>query len=171
MLLPGMWRRRGWPGGVTGSEGWRSERSGVVGADRGDYRAGDGAGCVVAFDPDTQAGREVSRGHLNGRAVINLDSGDGRQIVCSWDECDHRGVTLYQHHECVHDARIPCERADANQVAYTGFTHGAHRVHVFCTERHRAYFVNAYGRNAHESMARTGRAYGNLPAGMRGMIG
>jgi hypothetical protein len=44
-------------------------------------------------------------------------------------------------------------------------------VYVFCTQRHRNYWVNATGRNALESMERTGRAYGNLPAGLRGMIG
>ena len=114
----------------------------------------------------------MSRGPLNGRYVINLDSGDGRKLVCSWDEeCQRHGLTLYQHHECMHDVRIPCQTADDRQVAYTGFTHGAHRVHVFCSERHRAYFVNAYGANALESLQRTGRAYGQLPAGMRRMIG
>lgn len=112
----------------------------------------------------------MSRGQLNGRQVVNLDSGDGRKLICSWDTCDRIGTTLYQHHECMHDVRTGCQAADDRQVAYTGFTHGAHRIHVFCCERHRAYFVNAYGRNAHESLARTGRAHGNLPAGMRKMV-
>lgn len=112
----------------------------------------------------------MSKGALNGRHVINLDSGDGRHLVCSWDECDHFGVTTYQHYECMHDRSEGCEHADTRLAPITGFLRGGHRVHVFCTERHRAYFVNAYGENAHESIARTGRAYGNLPAGMRQMI-
>ena len=108
----------------------------------------------------------MRRNEASGRYVVNLDSGDGRKLVCSWDECDRPGTTLHQHYECVHDATASCEAADNRLIRMIAQT--AHRTHVFCCDDHRNYFVNAYGRNAQESIARTGRAYGNLPVGIRG---
>lgn len=100
------------------------------------------------------------------RRAINLDAG-GRPIVCAWDECDRDGTVLYQHTACEHDViNQSCRRADALAVHHSGRT--AHTIYVFCSQRHRNYWVNATGRNALESLARTGRAYGNLPTGLRG---
>jgi hypothetical protein len=102
------------------------------------------------------------------RHAINLDNG-GQPLVCCWDECDRLGSTLYKHTSCLHDPRLGCARADVGTMRDAGRT--AHLEYVFCSQRHRNYWVNATGRNAQESMARTGRAYGNLPVGMRKMIG
>jgi len=103
------------------------------------------------------------------KKVINLDSGVGRPLVCCWDECDRLGLTIYQHVSCEHDVRWNCEEQDRLRIQRCGQT--AHLNYVFCSERHRAYFVNAKGRNALESLARTGRAHGNLPVGMRQRYG
>jgi len=105
----------------------------------------------------------------NGRKVINLDSGTGRPIVCCWDECDRDGTTLYTHVFCEHDPRKSCERADTDLLPVAGRV--AHIKFVFCSQRHMSYYVNAEGANAHHSLARTGRAHGNLPAGERGRYG
>lgn len=100
------------------------------------------------------------------RRAINLDNG-GRPLPCCWDECDRDGTTLYQHTSCEHDViNLSCAHADRTAIVHSGRT--AHTIYVFCSQRHRAYWVNATGRNALESIARTGRAYGNLPVGMRG---
>ena len=103
------------------------------------------------------------------KRVINFDNG-GQPLVCCWDECDKLGTQLYKHTACEHDViNQSCERADRVAVYHSGRT--AHTIYVFCSERHRAYWVNATGKNALESIARTGRAYGNLPVGMRGRLG
>ena len=102
------------------------------------------------------------------RKAVNLDNG-GRPLPCCWDECDRDGTVLYKHTSCLHDPRLGCRHADMATLATAGRT--AHLEYVFCSQRHRNYWVNATGRNAQESIARTGRAYGNLPAGLRGMIG
>jgi len=102
------------------------------------------------------------------RKAVNLDAG-GRPIVCCWDECDRDGTVLYKHVSCLHDMRVQCARADERTLINAGRT--AHLDYIFCSMRHRNYWVNSTGRNAQESIARTGRAYGNLPAGMRNMIG
>lgn len=100
------------------------------------------------------------------KRVINFDNG-GQPLVCCWDECDKLGTQLYKHTACEHDTtqRVACEIWDRFAFSKSGRT--AHTIYVFCSERHRAYWVNATGKNALESIARTGRAYGNLPVGMR----
>ncbi len=66
---------------------------------------------------------------------------------------------LYQtrHHE--HAPSIPCGSPLAKHVTF-----------AFCSSRHKSYWDNATGGNALDSLARTGRAYGNLPVGSRGTI-
>jgi len=103
------------------------------------------------------------------RKVINNDNG-GQPLVCCWDDCTRPGYECFKHISCEHDVRnMSCSYADRQALAHSGRT--AHTNYVFCTQRHRNYWVNATGGNAHESIARTGRAYGNLPVGMRRMIG
>lgn len=109
----------------------------------------------------------MTRKQRVGRYVINLDSGDGRRLVCSWDDCSRDGLELYKQLQCLHPTDRGCTHAD--QVAAANGAN-AHVWHVFCCERHRLYFVNATGRNATRSIESTGRAYGNLPVGSRGMI-
>lgn len=103
------------------------------------------------------------------KKVINMDSGGNRVLVCCWDECDKPGYQCYLHISCLHDRALGCESSDRRVLAEAGQT--AHLNYVFCSARHRAYWVNAAGRNALESIARTGRAYGNLPVGMRQRAG
>jgi|SRR5271166_5918748 len=98
------------------------------------------------------------------RKIINHDAG-GAFLVCCWDECDRDSYELYKIRQHEHLRHVPCEAVDQ------GLYPGKHITFTFCTERHRQFFVNATGGNALESIARTGVAHGNLPAGMRGMIG
>jgi hypothetical protein len=59
-------------------------------------------------------------------------------IICSWDDCEKYGVML---HRIVIHYGVPPHRYDVT--------------HVFCSERHRQYFVNSH------------RDYGKLPAGYK----
>jgi hypothetical protein len=98
----------------------------------------------------------VSRIHF--RKVINRDN--GRMISCGWDDCERDG---YECHKIIwheHARTIGCADPLARHIHY-----------VFCSERHRQMWVNATGTNALRSIESTGRAYGNLPVGSRGMIG
>ena len=104
-----------------------------------------------------------------GKKIINLDSGDGRPIVCAWDECDRSGLDLYTHVFCEHHPSEGCEHADRRLLVQAGRV--AHLKFPFCSHRHMSYYVNAEGGNAHESIARTGRAHGNLPVGERTRYG
>lgn len=98
------------------------------------------------------------------KKVINNDNG-GQPLVCCWDECDRLGLEMYKHTMCEHAVGANCEYEDRIRIERAGRT--AHLNFVFCSWRHRAYWVNATGVNAHISIANTGRAYGNLPVGMR----
>ncbi len=64
----------------------------------------------------------------------------GERILCGWDDCEQYGLQLY-------GARI--------QYAKPGSGEDYEVIHLFCSERHRAYFENGH------------RSFGNLPAGMR----
>ena len=100
--------------------------------------------------------------------VINLDSGDGRKLVCCWDDCERPGVEL--HKLLLHDHPVDrgCQAADRISLGAGSGT--AHRWAVFCTDRHRLFYANAQGVFARRSIESTGRAYGNLPVGSRGTI-
>jgi hypothetical protein len=95
------------------------------------------------------------------KRIINHDNG-GYPIVCAWDDCDHPATSLYQVRQHEHPRGISCEAVEA------GMLPGARHYHLaFCTHRCMRYWTNATGTNALDSLARTGRAYGNLPAGQR----
>lgn len=93
---------------------------------------------------------------------------DGHRMVCGWDDCQRHGLELHKLLEHKHDVRHGCGWADRMAVSHSGET--AHVWQVFCSERHRLYWANATGRQALRSIESTGRAYGNLPVGSRGMI-
>lgn len=97
------------------------------------------------------------------RRVINHDGG-GRYIVCAWDDCERDGVELHKIRSHEHLRNVSCEDVDV------GAALGRHITFVFCSERHRLYWLNATGTNATRSLESTGRAYGNLPVGSRGTI-
>lgn len=94
------------------------------------------------------------------KKIINHDRG-GTFVVCAWDECDRDGYQLYSVRMHEHVASIPCDSGSAKHITY-----------VFCTERHKQYFVACTGQNAHELAARyNGRQAGMLPPGMRKTVG
>lgn len=115
------------------------------------------------------------QGHARiGRKIINHDSGG--YGVCAWGECDRDANSLHQvrTHEHPqlwrHDGRTYTRAALCELVNAAGGEVGRHVWYAFCTERHKLYWVNATGTHAHESLARTGRAWGNLPVGDRGTL-
>jgi hypothetical protein len=75
------------------------------------------------------------------KKVINLDHGGAKHVMCAWDDCENDGYEMYQ-------VRINYGKAATPHVVK----------HVFCSERHRQYFINST------------RSYGNLPAGMRHIL-
>jgi hypothetical protein len=90
------------------------------------------------------------------KKVINHDRG-GTYVMCAWDECDRDGYELYKVRTHEHAASVPCDSPL-----------GRHTNYVFCTERHKQYWVASTGQNAHELAARNnGRQYGMLPPGQR----
>jgi hypothetical protein len=95
-----------------------------------------------------------------GKRVINLDHGGStRYITCGWADCELPG---YENNKIVwheHVRTISCDHYLARHISY-----------VFCTERHRQYWINSTGEHALRSIESTGRAFGNLPVGSRGMI-
>jgi hypothetical protein len=72
------------------------------------------------------------------KKVINLDHGGSRHVMCAWDDCERDGY-------------------ETNKVIINyGKANTPHLVrHVFCSERHRQFFINSV------------KAYGNLPPGFR----
>lgn len=75
------------------------------------------------------------------KRVINLDHDGDRHICCGWDDCEKDGVDLHQ-------IRI--------NYGKDGFPYIVK--HVFCSERHRQYWINSV------------KAYGRLPPGFRRSI-
>jgi hypothetical protein len=95
------------------------------------------------------------------KQIINHDAG-GRPIICCWADCENKATSLYQTVQHEHARGARCDDVDA------GLVPGARHYHfAFCSQRCKNYWDNATGTNALDSIERTGRAYGNLPAGMR----
>ena len=93
---------------------------------------------------------------------------DMHRMVCGWSDCDRPAYESNRALEHQHDTRQSCTHAD--RVAFAGCGETAHKEHRFCSERHRLMWLNATGRAALRSLESTGRAYGNLPGGSRGII-
>lgn len=110
-----------------------------------------------------------------GRKIINFDR--DAYGVCAWDTCDRDANSLYQVRTHEHppayryDGRLYTRAALCELVNAAGGDLGRHVWMAFCSERHKLYHVNCSGPNALHSIERTGRAYGNLPVGQRGIIG
>ena len=93
------------------------------------------------------------------RKVVNHDRG-GTFVMCCWDTCDRDGYQLYNVRTHEHVPQIGCESALSKHTTF-----------IFCSERHKQYWVASSGSNAHELAARyNGRQYGMLPPGMRQTI-
>ena len=75
---------------------------------------------------------------INQKVVINLDHAGARHVACAWDDCERDGYEL-------HKVRINYGKADTPQIVN----------HVFCTERHKQFFINSV------------RGYGKLPPGYK----
>lgn len=102
------------------------------------------------------------RGTTHGtvqRKVINHDRG-GTFVCCAWDECDKDGFEIFKVRAHEHAHSISCYSDLAKHINY-----------VFCSERHKQYWLNATGEMAKESAARNnGRQHGMLPEGMRNSL-
>jgi len=72
------------------------------------------------------------------KKVINLDHDGAKHVMCAWDDCERDGVDLHQ-------VRINYGKTATPHVVK----------HVFCTERHKQFFINSV------------RNYGNLPPGYK----
>jgi hypothetical protein len=76
---------------------------------------------------------------INEKVVINLDHAGDRHVTCAWDDCEKDGYDLHQ-------VRINYGKAATPHVVK----------HVFCSEKHKQYFI--------ESARGPGR-HGKLPPG------
>lgn len=94
------------------------------------------------------------------KRIINNDRG-GTYVCCAWDECDNDGFELYKVRMHEHAQSVGCDSSLAKHITY-----------VFCTERHKQYFLACTGAMAHDTQARNrGRIAGMLPPGMKRMVG
>jgi hypothetical protein len=81
----------------------------------------------------------MSREHaIIEKKVINLDHAGDRHVMCAWDDCQDDGYDLNQ-------VRLNYGTGDNPYIVK----------HVFCTERHKQYWINSV------------RHYGHLPPGFR----
>lgn len=91
--------------------------------------------------------------------VINHDQG-GTKVVCAWDECDRPGYELHKVRQHEHAAVIACD-SDL----------GKHITFIFCSDRHKLYWLNCTGEMAKVSEERNnGRISGMLPPGYKAYI-
>lgn len=72
------------------------------------------------------------------KKVINLDHAGDRHVMCAWDTCERDGV---ESNKC----RVNYGTAETPHIVD----------HVFCSERHRQFWINST------------KSYGNLPPGFR----
>lgn len=90
------------------------------------------------------------------RKVINHDRG-GTFVLCAWSDCGNDGYELHKVRQHVHAGSIPCDDPLASHVNF-----------VFCTERHKQYWLACTGQMARDTEARNnGRISGMLPPGWR----
>lgn len=81
----------------------------------------------------------------------------GGVLPCCWDTCDKDGSTLYRVITHEHAPGASCAEHDSR--------------YVFCSERHKLYWLHSSGQRARELEARYGgRIYGMLPPGQRSTL-
>jgi len=99
------------------------------------------------------------RGTTHGmveKKVVNLDRG-GTFVMCAWLDCDRDGYELYKVRQHTHAPNIACHSSLASHVSF-----------VFCTERHKQYWLACTGEMAKHTEARNnGRVAGMLPPGWK----
>jgi hypothetical protein len=76
------------------------------------------------------------------KQVLSRDN--DRWLRCCWDDCDNQGYELHKTRFHDHPRGTACDFPDAKHLWY-----------VFCTDRHRMFFLNSH------------RANGMLPAGAK----
>jgi hypothetical protein len=117
---------------------------------------GEGARDEDQAQEEAQVSVRGTRHALIQRKVINHDRG-GTFIMCAWSDCDRDGYELYKVTSHEHAQSIACDSSLAKHISY-----------VFCSERHKQYWVACTGENAKELAARYGgRQAGMLPPGLR----
>lgn len=93
------------------------------------------------------------------KRVINHDRG-GTFVQCAWSDCYKDGFESHKITQHAHARTIPCDSSLATHVSF-----------VFCTERHRQYWLACSGEQAHDTEARNnGRISGMLPPGYRNSL-
>lgn len=108
------------------------------------------------------------------KLIINLDT--AMPLSCAWGPCEKFARTPYQIRAHEHPGRFAldgtvyegarlCELVEAS-----GGRIGRHYHYAFCSEGCKDLWWNPTGPNAQASIERTGRAWGNHTAGMRGTV-
>jgi hypothetical protein len=77
----------------------------------------------------------------NEKVIINLDHAGDRHVMCAWDDCENDGFELYK-------CKVNYGKAGTPHIV----------IHVFCSERHRQYWINSV------------KGYGHLPKGMANLL-
>lgn len=90
--------------------------------------------------------RGTSHARLHRKVIIREGADEGGKIFCGWDDCDRDGLMLYGVRQ--NDAR---PGFPAQWVTF-----------VFCSERHKQYWLQSYHRPG---------THGRMPAGLRRMVG
>lgn len=86
----------------------------------------------------------------NRQGVLSMDKaarGETVWLRCCWDDCERQAVQLHRTFFHDHNPTRRCDDAGSKHLWYT-----------FCSERHRAYFLNSH------------RSNGNLATGDKGLI-
>ena len=90
------------------------------------------------------------------RLIINLDT--AMALSCAWDDCPRRARTPYQVRTHEHPPHWNCSI-------------GRHSIYAFCSERCKTYWLANSGKRAPQTADENrGRIYGQLPAGMKGIL-
>lgn len=93
------------------------------------------------------------------KKIINYDS--GRHIQCMWADCERDGLTVNRLRWCRHQPHVPCDQANAFDVA-------SHIRFAFCSERHMNMFRFDHGPQGRAMLESRGGLFGYLPTGYRG---
>jgi len=107
-----------------------------------------------------------SNGRVNRveKLIINLDT--AMPLSCGWADCEKRARTPYQVRTHEHRGDVSCRA-----VNESGGEYGRHASYAFCSERCRTYWLANSGSQAYRTAAENrGRIWGQLPAGMKGIL-
>lgn len=83
------------------------------------------------------------------QGILSLDKaqrGETCWLLCCWEDCERQGVDLHKTRFHDHAPGLPCDSTLAKHIWY-----------VFCSERHRQYFLHSHVRNGHLPTGEHGR--------------